>query len=375
MGFLYKQLLHPIISRVTGHKAFTNNPYLGFVIDAGDDAIADELFTVSLAYQHGDYSLPQDNGKAKDYCLKAAERGHVIAQNFAIQWSMRRSDDTSFSVMRWLSEAADQGEKQALYNLGISYHRGDIDGTANVQKSNELFRQAAEFGYLPAYTRMAQIYYNGEGVEKNNTIAKYWAWLEYCNMVEQEKENSILNHLIEESDINESNVIRHRKIIEEAAKAGERDALNNWASGVHRTGIKEEAIELWKQAADLGHPLAMCNLARQLWSDEVKDYKKAKELFEKSASFGCEVAYYCLAVIYYQGLGVEKDIKESWSHLERSLNYGNNDARYLFATMCLNNELDGVIPDIYGRGWHYMELATQQGYEPAIEFFKQQNGK
>jgi TPR repeat protein len=107
----------------------------------------------------------------------------------------------------------------------------------------------------------------------------------------------------------------------------------------------------------------------------VKDYKQAKELLEKSASLGFEGAYYCLAVMYYQGLGVEKDIKKSWSYLERSLNFGNNDARYLFATMCYNNELQGVIPDIYGRGWHYMELAAQQGYEPAIEFFKQQNGQ
>lgn len=79
--------------------------------------------------------------------------------------------------------------------------------------------------------------------------------------------------------------------------------------------------------------------------------------------------------MYYQGLGVEKDIKKAWSYLERSLNFGNNDARYLFATMCFNNELQGVIPDIYGRGWHYMELAAQQEYEPAIEFYKQQNDK
>lgn len=375
MGFLYKHLLHPMISRVTGHKAFTNNPYLGFAIDAGDNAIADELFSISLAYQHGQYSLPKDNGKAKEYCFKAAERGHVVAQNFAIQWSMRRNDDTSDSVMYWLRKAAEQGEKQALFNLGISYHRGDIDGTASVQKSNELFRQSAEFGYLPAYTRMAQIYYNGEGVEKNNTIAKYWAMLEYSNMSEHESEKSILNILLEESDITEDKMIDHKKIVEEAAKAGERDAMNNWASGLRQTGNKAEGIKVWKKAVESGHPLAMCNLARQLWTDEVKDYKQAKELLEKSASLGFEGAYYCLAVMYYQGLGVEKDIKKSWSYLERSLNFGNNDARYLFATMCFNNELQGVIPDIYGRGWHYMELAAQQGYEPAIEFFKHQNGQ
>lgn len=375
MGFFYKHFLHPMISSMIGHKAFTNNPYLGFVLDAGDNAIADELFSISLAYQQGHYSLPQDNKKAMEYCLKAANRGHVVAQNFAIQWCMKRNDDTSESVMYWLKKAAELGEKQALFNLGISYRRGDIDGTANVEKSNELFRQSAEFGYLPAYTRMAQLYYNGEGVEKNNIIAKYWAMLEYTNMSEQENQNSILNVLYEESDATEDKKLNINKIIEDAAKAGERDALNDWASGLCRTGKKEESIKIWKQAAKMGHPLAMCNLGLQLWDDEVKDYAKAKDFFEESASLGFEGACYCLAVMYYQGLGVEKDIKKAWSYLERSLNFGNNDARYLFATMCFNNELQGVIPDIYGRGWHYMELAAQQGYEPAIEFYKQQNEK
>ena len=106
MGFFYKHLFHPMLSKVTGHKAFTNNPHLGFILDTDNNAIADELFSVSLAYQHGHYSLPQDNTKAKEYCLKAANRGHAIAQNFAIQWSMKKDDDTSATVMYWLQKEA-----------------------------------------------------------------------------------------------------------------------------------------------------------------------------------------------------------------------------------------------------------------------------
>lgn len=363
------------MGRITGHKAFTNNPYLGFILDAGNNAIADELFSVSLAYQYGNDSLPQDSSKAMDYCLRAAKRGHAIAQNFAIQWSMSRNDDTNEEAMNWLRKASEQGEKQAMYNLGISYHRGDIDGTTNIEISNELFRQAAEFGYLPAYTRMAQIYYNGEGVEKNATIAKYWAWLEYTNMNEQDRDKSILNSLLEEKDFTEDRHLNGKEIIEAAAQNGERDAINNWASGLHNIGQKEDGIKLWKQAAELDHPLALCNLARQLWTNEVKDYKQAMSLFEKSASLKYEGAYYGLSVMYYQGLGVDKDIKKAWSYLEKSLNFGNDESRYLFAMMCLNNQLTGIIPDIYGRGYRYMELAARQGFQPAIEFFKNQEKK
>ena len=375
MGFIYKHLFHPILSKVTGHKDFTNNPYLGFILDAGDYAIADELFSVSFAYQHGQYSLPQDNAKAMEYCIKAANKDHAIAQNHAIQWSMKKDADMNDSVMYWLRKAAEQGEKQALFNLGISYHRGDIDGNTNVSKSNELFRKSAEFAYEPAYTRMAQIYYNGEGVGKNNTIAKYWAWLEFACMSDQEKGNSILNLLIEKDDVVDGNRIDHKKIIEDAANAGERDALNNWANGVHISGDKEKAVKLWKQAADMGHPLAMCNLARQLWTDERKEYEQAKELFERSATFKYEGAYYGLSIMYYQGLGVEHNIAKAWEYLEKSLNFGNKEARYLFATMCINNEMNGIIPNITGRGWRYMELAGQQGFEPATDSFKQQRNR
>ena len=163
MGFFYKHLLHPMISRVTGHKAFTNNPYLGFVIDASDNAIADELFSISLAYQQGHYSLPKDNKKAMEYCLKAANRGHAVAQNFAIQWCMKRNDDTSESVMYWLKKAAEQGEKQASFNLGISYHRGILTEPAISRKATNYFvsqQNSDTFQHILVwhnYTTMARV--------------------------------------------------------------------------------------------------------------------------------------------------------------------------------------------------------------------------
>ena len=74
------------------------------------DVIADELFRISLAYQHGYEMLPQDNKKAMEYCLKAASRGHAVAQLFAAQWLMRFHDDSNKEVMDWLMKAAEQGE-------------------------------------------------------------------------------------------------------------------------------------------------------------------------------------------------------------------------------------------------------------------------
>ena len=121
------------------------------VIDAPEsDVIADELFRVGMAYYEGAYMLPKDMDKALSYFKKAAERGHAVAQTFMVMGSMKHNDDHSDDVMYWLNKAAEQGERQALYNLGISYHRGDINGEINIAKSNELFRQSAEAGYSAA---------------------------------------------------------------------------------------------------------------------------------------------------------------------------------------------------------------------------------
>lgn len=364
------------MAKSLGKKAFTNNPYLGMVIDASDsDVIADEQFRVGMAYYEGAYMLPKDMDKALSYFRKAAERGHAVAQTFMVMGSMNYNDDHNEEVMYWLQKAAEQGERQALYNLGISYHRGDLNGMVDIAKSNELFRQSAEAGYQAAYSRMAQIYFNGEGVEKNLKIAKYWAWLDFANLPEDSRDNSILVQLIEPEDVNEENHINFKKIIEEAAEAGERDAMDNWASGLKNTGDNEKALALWQKAANLKHPNGMCNVARQCWTEEVKDYQQAKALFEEASKSGNEHAFYGLAVIYYQGLGVERDVRKAWEYLEKAINKGDAESRYLFATMCLNNDMQAILPDKVMRGMSYMEQAAMNHYQPALDFYKSNESK
>ena len=376
MGFFYKHIIQPLMAKGLGKKVFTNNPYLGMVIDASDsDVIADEQFRVGMAYYEGAYMLPKDMNKALSYFRKAAERGHAVAQTFMVMGSMNYNDDHNEDAMYWLQKAAKQGERQALYNLGISYHRGDLNGMVDIAKSNELFRQSAEAGYRAAYSRMAQIYFNGEGVEKNLKIAKYWAWLDFANLPENSRDNSILVQLIEPEDVNEENHINFKQIIEEAAEAGERDAMDNWASGLKNTGDNEKALALWQKAASLKHPNGMCNVARQCWTEEVKDYQQAKALFEEASKGGNEHAFYGLAVMYYQGLGVERDVKKAWDYLEKAINKGDAESRYLFATMCLNNDLQAILPDKVMRGMSYMEQAAMDHFQPALDFYKSNESK
>lgn len=56
--------------------------------------------------------------------------------------------------------------------------------------------------------------------------------------------------LIEYEDILENNVVNHRKIIEDAARAGERDALCNWGTGL-LSYDKDSAIKILKESVTM----------------------------------------------------------------------------------------------------------------------------
>lgn len=114
----------------------------------------------------------------------------------------------------------------------------------------------------------------------------------------------------------------------------------------------------------MGHHIAMCNLARQLWTEELKRYADALPLFMESAKWGCAEAQYGLAVMFYEGLGVEKDTNESWKWLEKSINFGCNEARALLSHICMNEDMATILhgsAEVF-RAQNYAELfAAQEG--------------
>ena len=374
MGFFYKHILAPIFARALNKKVYTNNPYLSLLFEAPEnDLIADELFWIGLCYLSGYYLLPTDMNKALSYFKKAADKGHCVAQLFMVIYNRKHNDDCNKDNLYWLQKAAEQGEAQALFNLGISYHRGDINNKIDIAKSNELFRKSAEAGYEEAYSRMAIIYLEGEGVEKNIKIAKYWAWCDFANRSGKNRNNSILLHLLDHDDIKADNCVNYKKITEEAAEAGERDAIDFLAVISNNAGEKEKALALWLKATDLKHPKSMYNLARHYMKEG--DYAHALPLLNEASKSGNELAFSGLALFYYKGLGVNKDLKKSWYYLEKALNKGDAGARYLFACICLKNEFQDFLPDNVMRGMRYMEQAASDNYQPAMEFLYKNNSK
>jgi TPR repeat protein len=328
------------------------DPYLGMILKADEaDLIADELFRVSVAYQNGYAGLPVKSKLAQEYCRKSAERGHAMAQFYMVRLLMQSPNDSRPEVMQWLEAAAEQGVPQALFNLGISYHRGD-QGKLDTDMSYKLIRKSAERDYGPACARLAVIHLEGHDNQlKDYRIAKFWAM--HGAALHDNGAMQVVAQLLSDSerDVQKLDV---DKIIDEAMLAGEPLAYVLYAQNLSKTDL-QNAIKVLEDAN-----LANCSRAEEMlgtlyWRSE--QYEKAMTHLLIAANDGLGDAQCLLANILYEGKGGKKNIEEALKWVEKSLNLGNKGARALFAHMIMSNDLQTLLPDTVMRGGSYFELA------------------
>lgn len=332
------------------------NPYIGMLLKAApSDLIADEKFRLSMVLHEGTYGVFKDNERAKEYCRLAAEEGHPAAMVMYVQWLMTKPDESNPEIIRWLEKASLKGDAQALYNVGISYHRGDF-GIPNFKKSYNSFRKSATRGYGPAYTRLAIIHYNGEDeIKSNKAIAKFFAAMGHeCR---DEEATRILMHLATD-DEKAAGVLNLNQILEEASTAGEKLAT-------YRIEMDKLKIEGHNVEEIIKHIIPLLSETEDFIIDEGLGYLYCKTgnfnaaipLLSKAAEAGFDGAQAILADIYYNGRTGEKDVKKALEWVIEAINQGNNKARYLFAQMIMSNDLQELLPDKVMRGMSYLELS------------------
>jgi len=74
---------------------------------------------------------------------------------------------------KWYREAANQGDTEAQYNLGLMYAHGD-GLKQDYAEAEKWYRKAAEQGDADAQHNLGLIYQNGEGVMQDYTEAAKW---------------------------------------------------------------------------------------------------------------------------------------------------------------------------------------------------------
>jgi len=97
---------------------------------------------------------------------------------------------------------------------------------------------------------------------------------------------------------------------------------------------QDEADEYINKRLKKKDPVAMTYMGR-MHADE-EEYEKALEYYIKAADMGHADALHCLGALYYNGTGVEKDVKKAIPYLEKAAIGGQPGARIILANYEMN---------------------------------------
>lgn len=193
---------------------------------------------MGACYRKGE-GVEQNDSKAFEWYLKAAEQGDRDAQyNLGLMYRKGKGVEQSESkAFEWYLKAADQGDADAQIIVGYMYQKG-IGVGQNDNKAVEWYRKAVENGNSDAQCNLGGMYYEGRGVEQNDS----------------------------------------------------------------------KAVELYLKAAELGNAQALCNMGVMYIEGRgvEKNYRTAAELFRKASKGGDEQGTINLGQMYMNGDGVEQ---------------------------------------------------------------------
>ena len=281
-----------------------------------------------------------------------------------------RNPERAFELYK---KSADMMFPMAIFEVGNAYEKG-FDGVVepDYKKAIEYYEKGIELGNADCMNNLAMMYMVGKGVRKNRKKA-YKLFLEAADLSEDakcnlamcyekgcgteedfeqaiityrelaDKENRFaieslerLSEKIDDSwiffdlalcyDFGKGVECDIKKAVEyytRAAEMGNDKARHNLAH-LYRYGAPgleidyEKAIKYYSEAADKGAERSRNALA-ELY-DELGEFEKAFEQYEKSAHAGNKTGLYYLARCYASGNGTEKDIPKAIEILKKLIN-------------------------------------------------------
>ena len=265
--------------------------------------------------------------------------------------------------MKWYRKAAEQGDADAQYYLGLCYYRGE-GIKQNYEDAVKWYRKAADQGNANAQYRLGYCYEHGEGVpldyeeavkwyrkaaEQGYGDAQYKLGFCYENTLEYDEAVEWYRKAAEQGNVDSQyslgycyefgtgvtqNLTESVKWYRKAAEQGLADAQYNlgvcYANGKGVTKNSAEAVRWYCKAAYLRHVDAQYNLGICYFNGEgvTQDYTEAVRWFRKAAEQGDVKAQYNLGICYFNGEGVTQDYSEAVKWYRKAAEQGDVKAQY-----------------------------------------------
>ena len=123
----------------------------------------------------------------------------------------------------------------------------------------------------------------------------------------------------------------------------------------------EECIKKVMKRIKKNDPAAMTQMGKL--HEKEGDYGKAVEYWTKAAELGDAEAYCGLGMLYYNGTGVEKDVKKAIPYLEKAAIGGQPGARIILANYEMNCGRER-------RAVEHIIINANLGCEPSLKYVK-----
>ena len=225
--------------------------------------------------------------------------------------------------------AAEEGNEEAQFNLGIMYDFGE-GVPADDRKAVYWYRLAAEQGHAGAQFFLGTMYDFGEGVPADDREAVHWYRL--------------------------------------AAEQGHADAqfylgaMYDFGEGV--PADDREAVHWYRLAAEQGHADAQFYLGASYkeGAGVSRDVREAARWYLLAAKQGNADAQYNLGDMYDSGEGVPRDMREAVRWFRLAAGQGDSDAQYRLGVIFDGG--NGVLRDVQ-EAVHWYGLAAEQGHAGA----------
>lgn len=206
-----------------------------------------------------------------------------------------------------ITTAAQSGQADAQYALGLRYFEGD--GVAeDYAQSADWFARASIQGHSAAQNHLGRYYFAGLGVaqDRKNAIA-------LLEQAAKSGEPAYVFDLAKALETDATTLPRAAALYDQAAQAGHQESLVSlgvlYQDGGGVTQDFARAIALYEGPAQAGHPRALNNLGLMYvrGTGVAQDYARAAELFGAAAEAGLQTAMTNLGVLFENGFGVPLD--------------------------------------------------------------------
>lgn len=141
------------------------------------------LFMQGVAYASQHYLCSQQYAErlpeAFEICRKAVDNGgppdtqRILGSMYYTGWGEYAKPDKE-KALSLFTRAANGGDAQAQYNLGVMYEQGEGGVNVDYEKAVKWFRKAATAGLAQAQFNLANMYSKGAGTRQNQKVAFKW---------------------------------------------------------------------------------------------------------------------------------------------------------------------------------------------------------